>query len=65
MTETGDVDIADQDGKATATGTPTGTATPTDTFTPGPTHPPDINNDGVIDSKDLIILMEQQGNVIE
>jgi hypothetical protein len=48
----------------TRTATPTITRTPTITPTLGPLKSSDINQDGVIDVKDLIILLEQQGNVI-
>ncbi|MCA9444421.1 MAG: hypothetical protein KC964_26775, partial [Candidatus Omnitrophica bacterium] len=48
----------------TATPTPTATAspTPTPTRTPIESQDPDINRDGFRDAKDLIILLEQQGN---
>jgi hypothetical protein len=53
---------------ATRTRTPTRTITPTITQTPtitptrGPFKSPDINQDGRLDERDLIILLEQQGN---
>lgn len=48
----------------TRSSTPTRTLTPTITRTPLPTLSPDINGDGRVDSKDLRILLEQQGNQI-
>ena len=45
----------------TATWTPSPTVTRTPTITPTP-GPGDINGDGSVDSRDLLILMEQQGN---
>jgi hypothetical protein len=48
----------------TRTATPTRSATRTPTETAGPTVSSDINRDGSIDEKDLLILMEQQGNLI-
>ena len=48
--------------KPTATRTRTSTPSPTGTVTPTP-GPGDVNEDGSIDANDLIILLEQQGNV--
>ncbi len=48
----------------TRTATPTRTLSPTRTLTPRPTLSPDINGDGRVDSKDLQILIEQQGNQV-
>lgn len=48
----------------TPTHTPSNTATPTATWTPGPMRPYDINEDGVVDSRDLQILLEQMGNQV-
>ncbi|MCG3197024.1 MAG: hypothetical protein GHCLOJNM_01507 [bacterium] len=46
----------------TRTATPTVTRTPTITPTRGPTRNPDVNEDGVIDARDLEIILQQQGN---
>lgn len=48
---------------ATRTATPTVTQTPTPTNTRGPLKSPDVNADGEIDALDLLIILEQQGNV--
>ncbi|MCA9444238.1 MAG: right-handed parallel beta-helix repeat-containing protein, partial [Candidatus Omnitrophica bacterium] len=47
----------------TFTLTPTVTPTPTLTLTPSPTYPTDINQDGVVNAEDLVILLEDWGRV--
>jgi len=49
----------------TITETPLATSTPTISPTQGPTKPSDINEDGAVNSEDLMILLEQQGNTVE
>lgn len=48
----------------TATPTPSPTIKPTSTPTPGKVNP-DINGDGIVDKRDLLILMEWWGRTVE